>query len=88
MKQVTIALASVRDFPWKKVPSYCIAQLLGCFCGAAIVYANYYRPINLYEGGSGIRTISGTGDLFATYPVRLLHHSGRLVLMVPSRLTT
>ncbi|KIM63369.1 hypothetical protein SCLCIDRAFT_24260 [Scleroderma citrinum Foug A] len=64
---VTLALASFRDFPWKKVPSYCIAQLLGCFCGAAIVYANYYHAINLYEGGSGIRTISGTGDLFATY---------------------
>ena len=86
--QVTLALASFRDFPWKKVPSYCIAQLLGCFCGAAIVYANYYHAINLYEGGSGIRTISGTGDLFATYAVRLPHHSSRHVLMVLSRLTT
>ena len=86
--QVTLALASFRDFPWKKVPSYCIAQLLGCFCGAAIVYANYYHAINLYEGGSGVRTISGTGDLFATYAVRLPYYSSRLVLMVPSRLTT
>ena len=88
MKQVTLALASVRDFPWKKVPSYCIAQLLGALCGAGIVYANYHSAISVYEGGSNIRTVAGTGHLFATYAVRLLHPSGRLVLMVPSRLTT
>ncbi|KAL4069915.1 aquaporin-like protein [Scleroderma yunnanense] len=64
---VTLAFASLRDFPWKKVPIYFIAQLLGAICGAGIVYANYYHAINVYEGGSGIRTISGTGDLFATY---------------------
>ncbi|KIJ17815.1 hypothetical protein PAXINDRAFT_161922 [Paxillus involutus ATCC 200175] len=64
---VTLALASVRNFPWKKVPYYILAQLLGGICGAAIVYGNYYNAINVYEGGSGIRTISGTGNLFATY---------------------
>jgi aquaglyceroporin related protein len=64
---VTLALASVRDFPWKKVPFYILAQLLGGICGAGIVYGNYYNAINVYEGGTGIRTISGTGDLFGTY---------------------
>lgn len=63
-------MASVRSFPWKKVPFYILAQLLGGICGAGIVYANYYHAINLYEGGSDIRTISGTGDLFGTYAVR------------------
>lgn len=62
-------MASVRNFPWKKVPFYILAQLLGGICGAGIVYANYYHAINLYEGGTGIRTISGTGDLFGTYAV-------------------
>lgn len=62
-------MASIRNFPWKKVPSYILAQLLGGVCGAGIVYANYYHAINLYEGGPGIRTISGTGDLFGTYAV-------------------
>jgi len=64
---VTLAMASFRNFPWKKVPYYILAQLLGGICGAGIVYANYYHAINLYEGGPDIRTISGTGDLFATY---------------------
>ncbi|KAL4080718.1 major intrinsic protein superfamily membrane channel protein [Scleroderma citrinum] len=63
---VTLAFASFRGFPWKKVPIYFIAQLLGAICGAGIAYANYYHAINVYEGGSGIRTISGTGVLFNT----------------------
>ncbi|KAI9573565.1 major intrinsic protein superfamily membrane channel protein [Boletus coccyginus] len=63
---VTLAFASVRNFPWKKVPSYILAQLLGGICGAGIVYANYYHAINLYEGGADIRTLS-TGGLFGTF---------------------
>ena len=62
-------MASFRNFPWKKVPSYILAQLFGGFCGAGIVYANYYHAINIYEGGSQFRTISGTGNLFGTYAV-------------------
>ena len=62
-------MASFRNFPWKKVPSYILAQLFGGFCGAGIVYANYYHAINVYEGGSHIRTIFGTGNLFGTYAV-------------------
>ncbi|KAI6103079.1 aquaporin-like protein [Pisolithus croceorrhizus] len=64
---VTLALASLRNFEWGKVPYYILAQLLGALCGGGIVYANYHHAINAYEGGSNIRTISGTGDLFATY---------------------
>ncbi|KAI5980731.1 major intrinsic protein superfamily membrane channel protein [Pisolithus albus] len=64
---VTLALASLRDFPWRKVPYYVLAQLLGALCGGGIIYANYYHAISTYEGGSSVRTISGTGDLFATY---------------------
>ncbi|KAI6114371.1 major intrinsic protein superfamily membrane channel protein [Pisolithus sp. B1] len=64
---VTLALASLRNFEWGKVPYYILSQLLGALCGGGIVYANYYHAINAYEGGSNIRTISGTGDLFATY---------------------
>ncbi|MDC3416641.1 MIP/aquaporin family protein [Aquibacillus salsiterrae] len=38
---VTIGLASVGDFPWEKVPSYILAQTIGAFIGAAIVYFQY-----------------------------------------------
>ncbi|OCL26865.1 aquaporin [Orenia metallireducens] len=38
---VTVALASVGDFPWKKVLPYCIAQTIGAFIGAAGAYFIY-----------------------------------------------
>ncbi|KIJ62605.1 hypothetical protein HYDPIDRAFT_114262 [Hydnomerulius pinastri MD-312] len=69
---VTIALAVFRGFPWKKVPVYILAQLLGGICGGGIVYANYFHSIDIVEGGPGIRTISGSGDLLATYAASFL----------------
>ena len=66
---VTIAFAACRDFPWRKVPIYILAQLLGGLCGAGIIYANYIHAIDLVEGGRHIRTVPGTAGLFATYAV-------------------
>ncbi|KAI0769916.1 aquaporin [Fomes fomentarius] len=64
---VTIAFATFRDFPWRKVPAYIFAQLMGGLCGAGIVYANYIHAIDLVEGGRNIRTVPGTAGLFSTY---------------------
>ncbi|OBZ68683.1 hypothetical protein A0H81_11172 [Grifola frondosa] len=64
---VTIAFATFRDFPWRKVPIYVFAQLMGALCGAGIVYANYIHAIDLVEGGRAIRTVPGTAGLFSTY---------------------
>lgn len=38
---VTLALASLGSFPWSLVPGYIIAQVLGAFVGAIIVYLMY-----------------------------------------------
>ncbi|WOD61179.1 aquaporin family protein [Niallia taxi] len=38
---VTIALAINGDFAWNQVPEYIIAQMLGAFIGAVIVYLHY-----------------------------------------------
>ncbi|KAM5541376.1 hypothetical protein V8D89_004930 [Ganoderma adspersum] len=66
---VTIAMATFRpkDFPWRKVPAYVFAQVMGGLCGAGIVYANYIHAIDLVEGGRHIRTVPGTASLFGTY---------------------
>ncbi|KAI0357465.1 aquaporin [Trametes cingulata] len=64
---VTIALATFRDFPWRKVPGYIFAQVMGGLCGAGIIYANYIHAIDLVEGGRHIRTVPGTAGLFSTY---------------------
>jgi len=63
---VTLALATFRGFPWKKVPVYIFAQVMGGLVGAALVYANYIHAIDLFEGGRHIRTLN-TASLFSTY---------------------
>jgi glycerol uptake facilitator protein len=39
---VTVGLASVGILPWVQVPGYIIAQLLGAFVGAVLVWITYY----------------------------------------------
>ncbi len=69
--QVTICAAIFRGFPWKKVPIYIFAQVLGGFLAALICYANYFHAIDLVEG-KNIRTVPGTAGLFTPYPVRFI----------------
>lgn len=40
---VTIALAAVGSFPWEQVPGYILAQVVGAFVGAVVVWV-LYRP--------------------------------------------
>ena len=39
---VTMGFATVGRFPWRKVPHYITAQVLGAFCAAGCVYGIYY----------------------------------------------
>jgi glycerol uptake facilitator protein len=69
---VTVALATFRDFPWRKVPGYIVAQVAGAFVAAAVLYLNYKQSINSYEAANDITR--GTLDsipsfsIFATFP--------------------
>jgi len=38
---VTVGLAVIGAFPWASVPAYILAQVIGAFIGAVIVYLNY-----------------------------------------------
>jgi len=68
---VTLALATFRGFPWKKVPIYILAQILGGVVGAGAVYANYIHAIDIVEGGRGVRTLA-TAGLFSTYALEYM----------------
>ncbi|MDK2585253.1 MIP/aquaporin family protein [Romboutsia sedimentorum] len=46
---VTIALASIGNFPWADVPMYLIAQCLGAFIGAALVLVSYFDHFKLTD---------------------------------------
>ncbi|KAF8803370.1 aquaporin [Phlegmacium glaucopus] len=63
---ITLGMAVWRGFPWRKVPGYIFAQLLGGIFGAAMVYGNFIHAIDIVEGGHDIRT-RATASLFATY---------------------
>lgn len=60
---VTLALAVFRGFPWSKVLPYCVAQIVGAFFGAALVYLNY-RPAFMKFDPS----LSQTAGIFTTFP--------------------
>lgn len=71
---VTLAFAVRRKFAWNKVIPYMVAQVVGAFVGAALVYLVYFNAIDAYNKAAGA-TRSGTGGLttfsiFATFPAK------------------
>jgi glycerol uptake facilitator len=67
---VSIAFASFGRFPWKKVPGYCLAQVLGAIAGAALTYLIYRDAIQAYEAENGVVRDGGdaTVGVFVTGP--------------------
>ncbi|MET8756032.1 MIP/aquaporin family protein [Streptomyces sp. NPDC004667] len=61
---VTVALASFKGFPWKKVAPYVLAQVAGAFVAALIVRWNYTEALAKYDPG---HTIKSQG-VFSTLP--------------------
>lgn len=67
---VTLALALMRGFSWRKVMPYMAAQVLGGFAGAALVYSLYAPVIDHYNLAHGLsRAIDGgSAGVFFTHP--------------------
>ncbi|WP_277671050.1 MIP/aquaporin family protein, partial [Saccharomonospora viridis] len=68
---VTLAFAVRRKFSWAKVVPYWIAQLLGAFAGAAVVYAVYADAINAFNAAEGFADRAESVpsfSIFATFP--------------------
>ena len=66
---VTLALALLRGFPWRKVLPYCLAQAAGAFTGAAVIFLTYREAFDHFDGG--VRQVAGaqgTAGICATYP--------------------
>jgi len=51
---ITVAFATFRKFPIRKVPWYFLAQLLGAFLAAATLYPLFHGFVAQYELGKGI----------------------------------
>ncbi|QDS68338.1 hypothetical protein FKW77_010704 [Venturia effusa] len=72
---ITFANCYYRGLPWRRFPIYLIAQFLGGFVAAGVVYGNYVNAINSVQG-YGIRTVppaeNATAGIFCTYPQSFL----------------
>jgi glycerol uptake facilitator protein len=60
---VTLALAVFRDFPWRKVLPYSIAQTAGAFVAAALVFWNYLPAFRHVDP-----QLERTAGVFTTFP--------------------
>jgi glycerol uptake facilitator protein len=79
---VTLGAAMRGALPWRKVPGYWAVQVIGCFVGAALVFAVYNQAINHWDQvghclgvAKGCKPIVkgtaaslGTYSTFATFP--------------------
>jgi glycerol uptake facilitator protein len=72
---VTLSFALRRGFPWWKVVPYWFAQVVGAFCGAALVYGVYFSAIDWYNGNSHLTRpqSQSTYSIFATFPASYFH---------------
>jgi MIP family channel proteins len=62
------------------VPAFVLAQMLGAFLGAAVVYATYHEAFTAFDGG--VRQVTGdlgTAGIFATYPREFLSIAGGFI---------
>jgi glycerol uptake facilitator protein len=71
---VTVAFAARRGFPWRKVPSYIAAQVVGAFLGALLVYIVYKAAIDSFDRANHISrgdlNSIPTYSIFATFPAK------------------
>lgn len=72
---ITLTFSIFRGLPFRRWPIYLIAQYLGGFCAAGVVYGVYYPAIDNYAG-VGVRTSppdpKSTAQLFCTFPASFL----------------
>src|SRR4051812_50097795 len=54
---VTLGLAAMGNFGWDKVPSYILAQMIGAFLGAVVVWLAYLPHWGITDDKAAVRGV-------------------------------
>jgi glycerol uptake facilitator protein len=80
---VTLALAFTGDFPWSDVPNYILAQMIGAFIGACIVFLHYFPHWKVTDDPGAKLGVFSTGPAIPHYFSNLISEIiGTFVLVV------
>ncbi|MGH8033226.1 MAG: MIP/aquaporin family protein [Luteimonas sp.] len=69
---ITVALAAIGKFSWTLVPGYVLAQMLGAFCGAVLVYLHYLPHWRGTTDADAKRAIFCTSPAVRSLPANFL----------------
>ncbi|XP_038606364.1 aquaporin-9 [Tachyglossus aculeatus] len=82
---VSFAMCLSGRMTWLKLPFYMVAQFLGAFTGAALLFGIYYDALMAFAGGELLITgENATAFIFATYPAGYLSLANAFVDQVAS----
>lgn len=68
---VTVGLALIGEFSWALVPGYIIAQTIGAFIGAALVWLHYYPHWKVTDDQGAKLAVFSTGPAIRHTPANL-----------------
>jgi glycerol uptake facilitator protein len=86
---VTLALAAAGKFAWAKVPGYLVAQMLGAFAGASIVFLFYREHFKATDDNGAKLACFATAPNIRNLPQALFCEVvGTFVLVLPVFLMT
>ena len=69
---VTLGLATIGSFPWSEVPIYIIAQMLGAFLGAVLVWLHYLPHWAATEDKGAKLAVFCTGPAIRNTPANFI----------------
>ncbi|MCK2183338.1 MIP/aquaporin family protein [Halomonas getboli] len=69
---ITLALATIGEFPWRQVPIYLLGQFIGAFLGAVVVWLHYAPHWRATEDADAKRAVFCTDPAIANAPANLL----------------
>lgn len=80
---VTLGLAFNGDFAWKLVPSYVVAQMIGAFLGATLIWLHFYPHWKLTEEKATKLGVFSTGPAIPNFFSNVLSEIiGTFILIV------